>query len=211
MTQSAEGDPDKARLMLNLLTSVGRDGSQSQRSLAAELGIALGLVNAYLKRCVRKGLVKVSNAPAKRFAYYLTPEGFAEKSRLTKEYLTFSFSYFRRARMGCDRVFEIIASRGGTRVVLAGISDLAEIAIICSIERRLLIVAVVDPNTEIASFLELPVVRSFKDVEGCFDAVIVTDLNSQLVTYNAAVESYGKDFVFVPDLLMAPSQQAVSA
>ena len=55
----------------------------TQRSLASELGIALGLTNAYLKRCVRKGWVKINQAPANRYAYYLTPRGFAEKSRLT--------------------------------------------------------------------------------------------------------------------------------
>src|SRR5712671_559366 len=92
--------------MLGLLESVERDGGQSQRRLAAELGIALGLVNAYLKRCIKKGLVKVSEAPARRYAYYLTPHGFAEKSRLTVEYLGFSFSFFRQAKADCARVFE---------------------------------------------------------------------------------------------------------
>jgi len=73
--------------MLGLLESVERGGEQSQRRLASELGVALGLVNAYLKRCINKGLVKVSEAPARRYAYYLTPHGFTEKSRLTVEYL----------------------------------------------------------------------------------------------------------------------------
>ncbi|HEY4820142.1 MAG TPA: winged helix-turn-helix transcriptional regulator, partial [Xanthobacteraceae bacterium] len=68
--------------MLGLLESVERGGEQSQRRLASELGVALGLVNAYLKRCVNKGLVKVSEAPARRYAYYLTPHGFTEKSLL---------------------------------------------------------------------------------------------------------------------------------
>jgi len=61
-------DEDTQRIMLGLLQSVERDGGQSQRRLAAELGIALGLVNAYLKRCIKKGLVKVSEAPARRYA-----------------------------------------------------------------------------------------------------------------------------------------------
>ena len=38
------------RIVLGLLTSVEADGARSQRRIAAELGIALGLVNAYLKR-----------------------------------------------------------------------------------------------------------------------------------------------------------------
>src|SRR5215510_6964022 len=100
-TQENEGEKDK--ILLGLLESVERDGGQSQRRLASELGIALGLVNAYLKRCVKKGLVKVAHAPARRYAYYLTPQGFAEKSRLTIEYLTSSFSFFRQARGDCAK------------------------------------------------------------------------------------------------------------
>src|SRR6266478_497618 len=97
MSSTAQ-DEDNQRIMLGVLQSVERDGGQSQRRLAAELGIALGLVNAYLKRCIKKGLVKVSEAPARRYAYYLTPQGFAEKSRLAVDYFSHSFSLFRRAR-----------------------------------------------------------------------------------------------------------------
>ena len=60
--KSAENE----RILLDLLNSVERDGGQSQRRLASELGIALGLVNAYLRRCVKKGLVKATEAPARR-------------------------------------------------------------------------------------------------------------------------------------------------
>src|ERR1700741_2143631 len=104
--ESGEDD----RIVLNLLNSVD-DGAQSQRRIAEELGIALGLVNAYLKRCIKKGFVKVSQAPARRYAYYLTPKGFAEKSRLTVEYLSYSFSFFRLARADCTRVFQLARKR----------------------------------------------------------------------------------------------------
>ena len=84
MTSGSEHQVEEARIMLSLLESVERDGEQTQRRLASELGVALGLINAYLKRCVTKGLMKVSEAPARRYAYYLTPQGFAEKARLTE-------------------------------------------------------------------------------------------------------------------------------
>src|ERR1700704_4890231 len=113
MSSTAQ-DEDNQRILLGLLESVERDGGQSQRRLASELGIALGLVNAYLKRCVKKGLVKVSEAPARRYAYYLTPQGFAEKSRLTVDYLSYSFSFFRRARADCAEIFAAARGRGVT-------------------------------------------------------------------------------------------------
>src|SRR5258705_13633410 len=125
---SSENNDDD-RIVLSLLNSVD-DGAQSQRRIAEELGIALGLVNAYLKRCVKKGLVKVSEAPARRYAYYLTPQGFAEKSRLTVEYLSSSFSFFRQAKADCTRVFELAREQNFRNLVLCGKSDLADIAIL---------------------------------------------------------------------------------
>src|ERR1700755_2630442 len=142
MLSTAQNE-DNQRIVLGLLQSVERDGGQSQRRLAAELGIALGLVNAYLKRCVKKGLVKVSEAPARRYAYYLTPHGFAEKSRLTIEYLSSSFSFFRQANAECAEVFALAKARNFQNLVLCGRSDLAEIAILSALESGVLILAVV--------------------------------------------------------------------
>ena len=73
---------------------IERDNAITQRALAGELGIALGLANAYLRRCVRKGLVKMHQVPINRYAYYLTPQGLSEKSRLTAEYLAVSLDFF---------------------------------------------------------------------------------------------------------------------
>ena len=187
--------------MLGLLESIERGGAQSQRHLAAELGIALGLVNAYLKRCVKKGLLKVGQAPARRYAYYLTPQGFSEKSRLTLEYLSLSFSFFRRAKSDCTAVLEAARGFGFTRLALAGVSDVAEIAIICALESDMEIVAVIDPQSTLSGFVRLPVVASFDELVGTCDAVIVTDIKSPRETYVAAVSKFGKERVFLLSML----------
>src|ERR1700733_15822758 len=153
MDHLLETEHANERIVLGLLSSVETDGARSQRLIAAELGIALGLVNAYLKRCVKKGLVKVHDVPARRYAYYLTPQGFAEKSRLTVQYLSDSFSFFRKAKSDCTRVFREASARGLHRLVLAGKSDLAEIAILCAVEAGVTIVAVVDPRTDDGQFV----------------------------------------------------------
>ena len=72
-----EGNPG---IVLSVLTFVERDSAITQRVLARKLGIALGLANAYLRRCVRKGLVDMHQVPINRYAYYLTPQGLSEKS-----------------------------------------------------------------------------------------------------------------------------------
>jgi DNA-binding MarR family transcriptional regulator len=212
MSSTAQ-DEDNQRIMLGLLQSVERDGGQSQRRLAAELGIALGLVNAYLKRCIKKGLVKVSEAPARRYAYYLTPHGFAEKSRLTVEYLGISFSFFRQARAECADIFSHLRGRGFQRVVVAGVSDLAEIARICALESGIEIAAIVDAKASSATFVGVPVVGSFAAVDGTFDAIVVTDLGAPQAAFDAAMAILGPDRVLAPKLLgmrPRPRQEALT-
>ena len=192
---------ENAQIVLGLLESVERDGAQSQRKLASDLGIALGLVNAYLKRCVKKGLLKIGQAPARRYAYYLTPHGFAEKSRLTVEYLSSSFSFFRRAREDCSSVLKAARARGWNRIALIGVSDLAEIATICALEQGITIVAVVDAKAMSDRFVGAPVVASIDAVPGGFDALVVTDLGATRETVKAALSALGVERVFVPALL----------
>jgi DNA-binding MarR family transcriptional regulator len=202
MPQAAGSEEsENARLVLDLLESVERDGAQSQRKLASDLGIALGLVNAYLRRCVKKGLLKIGQAPARRYAYYLTPHGFAEKSRLTVEYLSSSFSFFRRAREDCSLVLKVAHARGWNRIVLIGVSDLAEIATICALEQGITIVAVVDAKASTERFVGNPVVASIDAVPGGFDALVITDLASTRDTVKAALTALDAERVFVPTLL----------
>src|SRR5437868_10811631 len=131
-------------IVLSVLTSIERDSAITQRKLAGELGIALGLANAYLRRCVRKGLVKMRQVPINRYAYYLTPQGFAEKSRLTAEYLAVSLDFFRRARGDCVALFRQCEARGWRAVALYGAGDLAEIAILSASETAVEVICIID-------------------------------------------------------------------
>jgi DNA-binding MarR family transcriptional regulator len=189
------------RIVLGLLESVERDGAQSQRKLASELGIALGLVNAYLKRCVKKGLLKVSEAPARRYAYYLTPQGFAEKSKLTVDYLSYSFLFFRQARADCTQILRLAKERGVRRIALAGASDLAEIVRLCALESDIEIVAIVDPRAPAPEIIGIAVTATFDATSAQIDAVVVTDMYNSRETYSAAVEKFGASKVYAPTLL----------
>jgi DNA-binding MarR family transcriptional regulator len=192
---------ENAQIVLGLLDLVERDGAQSQRRLAEELGIALGLVNAYLKRCVSKGLVKIRYAPARRYAYYLTPKGFAEKSRLTVNYLTYSLSFFRQAKVDCVGLFETARRSGFTRIALIGQSDLAEIALICAIESGIEIVVIIDASSTQDRFVGVPVAKSFEAVEIPFEAAVITDLEDAAGSVKRATAHLGSDRVLVPGFL----------
>lgn len=105
MPKGTKSDADLA-----LLTAVERGEVVTQQMLKQELGVSVGLINALVKRAVIKGLVKVREAPYKRYAYYLTPSGFVEKSRMVAEYLDYSLQLYREAR---DQYVEIFREIGG--------------------------------------------------------------------------------------------------
>jgi DNA-binding MarR family transcriptional regulator len=192
-------------IMLELLDAVERDPAVTQRSVARELGIALGLANAYLKRCVRKGLIKVGTTPPRRYAYYLTPQGFAEKSRLTARYLANSFSFFRRARAQCADLFAVAATRGQKRLALIGEGDLAEIARLVAREHPVDIVGV------------LPLLASQTHLDrlaaagGGIDAALITALSDSRAACQAAVAAFGAERVHVPALLRVHAAAAAAS
>jgi DNA-binding MarR family transcriptional regulator len=190
----------EAEITLGLLNAIEENSAVTQRTVASELGIALGLANSYLKRCVRKGLIKVHQAPANRYAYYLTPKGFAEKSRLTALYLASSFSFFRGARSQCAALMAECEARKWRRAALAGASELAEIAALCARDYPIELVGIVDPDSGNNRFAGLPVVSRLKEL-GPVSVVIVTDLRSPQSTYDALIDSLPPERVLTPRLL----------
>lgn len=194
-------DPQREdALTLEILDAIGKNDDVSQRHLAREMGVALGLANSYLKRCVRKGLVKVTQAPANRYLYYLTPKGFAEKSRLTAQYLSYSLSFYRKAGESCLRVFDECERRDWRNLLLCGVSDLAEIATLRAMEREIAIVGYFDPASERERFLNRPVWRAFDSVlphDGC----LLTDLRSPQATFGELQGLVNCERILVPDVL----------
>lgn len=194
---NSEGD---VAIVLGLLSAVERNNAITQRSMAQDLGIALGLANSYLKRCIKKGLVKVSQAPANRYAYYLTPHGFAEKSRLTAQYLSMSFDFFRSARHQCETVFQQCAQANWNHVALAGTGDLGEIATLCVGEHTITILGFIDAAASTPTFAGLPVVATAADLSS-LDAVVVTDMRAPQATFERMISQVPTNRVLAPKLL----------
>ena len=188
------------QLVLELLDAVGRKNDVSQRHLALHMGVALGLANSYLKRCIRKGFIKISEAPANRYLYYLTPTGFSEKSRLTAKYLASSFHFYRQAGESCSNAFQTCESRHWRHIALCGMSDLAEIAVLRAQGRNIEIVGIYDPHTDRRRFVDKPVWRRLEEAMPC-DAWLMTDLNAPGLLYEHLSAAVERDLILVPDIL----------
>jgi DNA-binding MarR family transcriptional regulator len=195
---------------LELMNAIEKNGRASQRDLARHTGVALGLVNSYIKRCVRKGWIKVSEAPANRYIYYLTPIGFGEKMRLTTRYISDSFSFYRRAAESCDQMLRNFTEEGIRQIMLVGVSDLAEIVFLKSLENQTEICGVFDPDHENKEFFSIPVFHSWpKDLE--FDAAILTDIIHPDKSFHAVAAAFDPELIFVPDILAGWSGKKIGA
>ncbi len=141
--QTAAPGPDQYR-SLQILDELSNNDSLTQRDLSSRLGIALGLVNSYIKNLVKKGFITVKAIPAKRYTYYLTPKGFNEKTRLAYDLLHDYTRIYREARTNLERVFHELEIAGIRNVVFAGADEVAEIAYITLQNSNLKLTAVVD-------------------------------------------------------------------
>jgi DNA-binding MarR family transcriptional regulator len=202
------GDPEIVR---QLLSSIARDSAITQRKLAGHLGIALGLANAYLRHCIRKGYVKVTRVPLNRYAYYVTPQGFAEKSRLTAAYFSASLHFFRRARGDCGVLLARCAADGWSRVALYGAGDLAEIAILSAGEAGIEVVCVIDEDKSGRRLAGRPIVATLEAARlaagaSGLDGVIVTDTTAPQPRFDALLATavangFAAERILAPDLL----------
>ncbi|MGD9601786.1 MAG: winged helix-turn-helix transcriptional regulator [Gammaproteobacteria bacterium] len=194
--------PDREEaLTLEVLSAIDARSDLTQRHLADRLGVALGLANSYLRRCVRKGLVKITQAPANRYLYYLTPQGFAEKSRLTAQYLSASFDFYRRASAAMRQSFQHCEAAGFRRIAFAGISELAEVAHVRSHDFALDVVGIWAPGAARPAYLGKPVWQTLP--ADAVDAVVLTALEDSAALYAALVLDLAPDRIVVPELLIA--------
>jgi len=187
-------------LTLEILEKIEKHDNLTQRHLADSLGVALGLANSYMKRCVRKGLIKVHQAPANRFLYYLTPKGFAEKSRLTASYLRSSFDFYRRAGDSLAEAFGLCESQNKTLVLLCGVSELAEIASLRAQEHKIEIIGVFDPDSKKDNFLHLKVWHSLGD-SASYDACLVTSLEHAVSFVESLSQQVRTEDILIPSIL----------
>jgi DNA-binding MarR family transcriptional regulator len=164
---------------LQILEEIDNSHSPSQRDLARSLNMSLGLVNSFIKRLARKGYLKITTIPRNRVKYILTPRGFAEKSRLTYEFIQYSFHFYKRALGNLQDLLNELEKRGVKQVVFYGASDLAEIAFISLKDTDIKLVGIVDDLKNGKKFLDFTV-RSTAELHKLeFDRIIITNIDSK--------------------------------
>jgi len=169
-------DIEDSHRALRLLEEISTGDELTQRDLSDRAGMALGLVNTYLKHLVNKGYIKISGIPPKRFKYYVTPKGFMEKSKLTYKLLQNYTRVFQEARKDYKNLFCRLKDAGVREVFFVGIDDVAEIAYLSLQEVDIKFLGAVDEDKKGGDFFRTTIM-SFKEFEAIVpgrDVVITT-------------------------------------
>ena len=119
---------------LQMLETLGAEPETTQADLAAQVGIAVGTVNWYLKQWSQKGWLKVSQIGRWRWQYILTPQGIAERTRLAGKYLDASMQIYRQTREQARNVLGEVLLAGYSQVVVVAKGDLADILSLTCLE-----------------------------------------------------------------------------
>lgn len=114
-----------------LLDALSRDAGLSQRQVAKETGLSLGMVNLVLRRLVKTGAIKVVSLNGRTARYLLTPAGAAEKTRRAYEYLYRTMDTFRDLCVRIQRLIAELHADGVREFVICGEGEVADIAELC--------------------------------------------------------------------------------
>jgi DNA-binding MarR family transcriptional regulator len=134
----------------------------SQRTLARELGVALGLTNLLVRRLVGKGYIKITGIQRNRVRYLMTPAGVAEKARISREYIANTVRLYTetrdRIRSSLGRLSAEWPADGGEGkpVVFFGAGEVAEIGFVSLQGTDLTLAGVVDDHVR-RPFFGMPV------------------------------------------------------
>ncbi len=161
---------------LKALEEIEKNPQISQRELSSRLGVALGITNSLLKVLARKGLLKIRGENNRSLTYHLTHAGVLAKSALAVRWTLNTVDFYRQARYDVAQKMTAIAAAGHKTVVLYGVGELAEIAVIVAGEAGLEVKGLIDADdTGRESFLGLPIGGENLIGELGPDAVIICD------------------------------------
>jgi len=119
---------------LEILKHVEQTPRLNNRMAASKLGVSVKLAHEVLKKMMARGLLHVKKEHARRWDYFLTPHGLAEKTRLTYEFLDFSLQFYREARRRSAQLCRDLSESGVKRVAFLGAGEMAEIVYLGVVE-----------------------------------------------------------------------------
>jgi predicted transcriptional regulator len=117
-----------------LLSEIAQDSMVTQANLSKRLGIAVGSVNWYIKRLIKRGYVKVSHLDRTRLQYDLTPEGMSVFTERAMLYAKDSLQIYKQFRQMAKSIISELRAKQISEVYLEGNDEIMDILRLTCIE-----------------------------------------------------------------------------
>ena len=149
-------------MQIKLFEQISKTKNHSQRSLSKNMNVALGLANSTLKKFLKKGLLKLSQAPLRRYSYYITPKGFVEKTKLVSDFIVSSLGFYKEAKTEYEK---LLLSSNKKKIILVGVSDLTDIAVLVSKIHNIKISFIYDISFAQKSYCGIKIKKNLDDIK----------------------------------------------
>ena len=182
MRSSDEQSPnleDTSYRELRLLEEVDNSPDLSQRQLARQLGVALGVANLLLRRGAKQGYIRITQLGWRRWAYFVTPNGMARKLHLTVAYVERFIGHYRRVRQLLAEDIGSLPLNRESRVAIVGTTEVAELAFLALRDIGVDDIEVFEHSPSKVNFLGMRV-RELDSIDATgFAKVVIADSHSR--------------------------------
>jgi DNA-binding MarR family transcriptional regulator len=188
--------PSERMRDLQLLEEIEHNPKVSQRELSHKFGIALGVTNACIKRMARRGLIRLKGFPPRRLAYYLTPKGFSEKTKLALHFFSYNIHHYTQLKKKISKKFLEMQNIGVKRVAFYGVGDEMEVAFITLQGLNIKLVGIVDDEKNFGKKLLGHKIIGPEEVNNLnLDAILITSMKDQNLYIRNLIKQRGSDSV----------------
>ena len=179
---------------LKILEALNDSPEASQRSLAKDLGIALGMTNILLKKMVTRGWVHLTRSDANRITYKVTDQGVSARMRMIFETLEDTVHFYAEARTLTRIALNNLKDEGINKIAIHGTSNVSEIIYLSARELKIDVVCTVDDSKHGERWMDLRCAR-LEDLESIgvthliLDFLKTDEINEFVVPKNITVIS----------------------
>ena len=185
---------------LEFLEQTAEKTDALQPALSASLHAALEVTNSQLKRFFLRLFVAAYKLPFVCFLYKIFSQKADYQELSAPHRLSQSLRFYRSTHRHCRHLLKDHQSQKRQRVLLCGVSELAEIASRSARELGMEVVGVYAPGAVEKTFLGKPVWSDWSAVSG-FECVMVTDLKQWAKMYDEMRERISADRLMTPNLI----------
>lgn len=122
---------------IELLEAISQDEMATQANLATELGMAVGSVNWYIKRLIRRGYLKATRMDRTRLRYNMTAEGLEVLRRRATQYIKDSLAVYKDLRKEAKAFIATLTAQGIESVYIDGEDEALDIFRLSCMEANL--------------------------------------------------------------------------